>query len=31
MSRLLIVTADDLGLTDGVCRAVHRAHVYGIV
>ena len=31
MSRLLIVTADDLGLTDGVCRAVHRAHVDGIV
>jgi predicted glycoside hydrolase/deacetylase ChbG (UPF0249 family) len=31
MSRLLVVTADDLGLTDGVCRAVHRAHVDGIV
>ena len=31
MSRLLVVTADDLGLTDGVCRAVHRAHVHGIV
>ena len=31
MSRLLVVTADDLGLTDGVCRAVHRGHVEGIV
>lgn len=31
MSRLLVVTADDLGLSDGVCRAVHRAHVDGIV
>jgi predicted glycoside hydrolase/deacetylase ChbG (UPF0249 family) len=31
MSRLLIVSADDLGLTDGVCRAVHRGHVDGIV
>ncbi|WP_448629518.1 ChbG/HpnK family deacetylase [Cellulomonas soli] len=31
MSRLLVVTADDLGLTDGVCRAVHRAHVDGVV
>lgn len=31
MTRRLIVTADDLGLTDGVCHAVHRAHVDGIV
>ena len=29
--RLLIVTADDLGLTDGVNRAVRRAHADGIV
>jgi len=28
---LLVVTADDLDLTDGVCRAVHRGHVEGIV
>ncbi|MCU1432696.1 MAG: hypothetical protein JWP95_1801 [Actinotalea sp.] len=31
MTRLLIVTADDLGLTDGVCRAVRRGHLEGIV
>ncbi|MFI2753060.1 ChbG/HpnK family deacetylase [Cellulomonas sp. P22] len=31
MSRLLIVTADDLGLTAGVNRAVQRAHLEGIV
>ena len=31
MSRLLIVTADDLGLTAGVCRAVRRGHLEGIV
>ena len=31
MNRLLVITADDLGLTAGVCRAVHRAHVDGIV
>ncbi|NMR19429.1 ChbG/HpnK family deacetylase [Cellulomonas fimi] len=31
MSGLLVVTADDLGLTDGVCRAVHAAHTGGIV
>lgn len=31
MSRLLIVTADDLGLTAGVNRAVRRAHLDGIV
>lgn len=31
MTRLLIVTADDLGLTDGVGRAIHRGHVDGIV
>ena len=27
--RLLVVSADDLGLTDGVCRAVLRAHATG--
>ena len=33
MSRLLVVNADDLGLTAGVCRAVGRAHaeVFGDV
>lgn len=31
MSRLLIVTADDLGLTSGVNRAVRRAHLDGVV
>jgi len=31
MTRLLIVTADDLGLTAGVNRAVRRAHLEGIV
>jgi len=31
MTRLLIVTADDLGLTEGVGRAIHRGHVEGIV
>jgi predicted glycoside hydrolase/deacetylase ChbG (UPF0249 family) len=30
-SRLLIVNADDFGLTDGVCRAILRAHNEGIV
>lgn len=31
MNRLLVVTADDLGLTAGVNAAVRRAHVEGIV
>lgn len=31
MTRLLIVTADDLGLTEAVGRAIHRGHVDGIV
>jgi predicted glycoside hydrolase/deacetylase ChbG (UPF0249 family) len=31
MSRLLVVNADDLGLTPGVCRAVQRAHADGVV
>jgi predicted glycoside hydrolase/deacetylase ChbG (UPF0249 family) len=31
VTRLLIVSADDLGLTDGVCRAVLRAHRDGVV
>jgi len=31
MSRLLIVNADDFGLTAGVCRAIVRAHREGIV
>ena len=31
MSRLLVVNADDMGLTPGVCRAVHRAHTDGVV
>jgi predicted glycoside hydrolase/deacetylase ChbG (UPF0249 family) len=29
--RLLIVNADDFGLTDGVCRAILKAHTEGIV
>lgn len=31
MTRVLVVTADDLGLTAGGCRAVQRAHTDGIV
>jgi predicted glycoside hydrolase/deacetylase ChbG (UPF0249 family) len=31
MTRLLVVTADDLGLTDGVNRAVRDAHLDGVV
>lgn len=31
MTGLLIVSADDLGLTDGVCRAVLRGHLDGVV
>jgi predicted glycoside hydrolase/deacetylase ChbG (UPF0249 family) len=31
MTRLLIVNADDYGLTPGVCRAIVRAHHEGIV
>ena len=31
MSRLLVVNADDMGLTAGVCRAVRRAHGEGVV
>ena len=31
MSRLLVVNADDVGLTAGVCRAVHRGATEGIV
>jgi predicted glycoside hydrolase/deacetylase ChbG (UPF0249 family) len=31
LTRLLIVNADDYGLTDGVCRAIVRAHQDGIV
>ncbi|HEX2384429.1 MAG TPA: ChbG/HpnK family deacetylase [Acidimicrobiales bacterium] len=31
MTRLLIVNADDFGLTAGVCRAIVRAHHEGIV
>jgi predicted glycoside hydrolase/deacetylase ChbG (UPF0249 family) len=31
MTRLLIVNADDYGLTAGVCRAIVRAHQDGIV
>jgi predicted glycoside hydrolase/deacetylase ChbG (UPF0249 family) len=30
-ARLLIVNADDFGLTEGVCRAILRAHTDGIV
>ena len=29
--RLLIVNADDFGLTDGVCRAIVRGHRHGII
>jgi predicted glycoside hydrolase/deacetylase ChbG (UPF0249 family) len=31
VSRLLVVNADDMGLTPGICRAVRRAHSDGIV
>jgi predicted glycoside hydrolase/deacetylase ChbG (UPF0249 family) len=31
VTRLLVINADDLGLTPGVCRAVRRAHSDGIV
>jgi predicted glycoside hydrolase/deacetylase ChbG (UPF0249 family) len=31
VTALLVVSADDLGLTDGVCRAVLQAHLAGIV
>jgi predicted glycoside hydrolase/deacetylase ChbG (UPF0249 family) len=31
VSRLLVVNADDMGLTPGVCRAVRRAHDDGVV
>ena len=31
MSRLLVVNADDMGLTAGVCRAVRRGHADGVV
>jgi predicted glycoside hydrolase/deacetylase ChbG (UPF0249 family) len=31
VSRLLVVNADDMGLTPGVCRAVHRGHTAGVV
>jgi predicted glycoside hydrolase/deacetylase ChbG (UPF0249 family) len=31
MTRLLVVNADDMGLTPGVCRAVHRGHTHGVV
>jgi predicted glycoside hydrolase/deacetylase ChbG (UPF0249 family) len=31
VTRLLVVTADDLGLTDGVTRAVRDAHLEGVV
>jgi predicted glycoside hydrolase/deacetylase ChbG (UPF0249 family) len=31
MTRLLVVTADDLGLTEGVNRAVREAHLGGVV
>ncbi|TFV92799.1 ChbG/HpnK family deacetylase [Blastococcus sp. CT_GayMR20] len=31
MTRLLVINADDMGLTRGVCRAVARAHEGGIV
>ena len=31
MTGLLIVSADDLGLTDGVCRAVLRGHEDGVI
>lgn len=31
MTRLLVVNADDMGLSPGVCRAVQRAHAQGVV
>jgi hopanoid biosynthesis associated protein HpnK len=31
VTRLLVVNADDMGLTPGVCRAVQRAHSDGVV
>jgi predicted glycoside hydrolase/deacetylase ChbG (UPF0249 family) len=31
VSRLLVVNADDMGLTPGICRAVRRAHDEGVV
>jgi chitin disaccharide deacetylase len=31
VTRLLVVNADDMGLTPGVCRAVERAHSDGVV
>jgi predicted glycoside hydrolase/deacetylase ChbG (UPF0249 family) len=31
VSRLLVINADDMGLTPGVCRAVQRAHSDGVV
>ena len=31
MTRLLVVNADDMGLTPGVCRAVRRGHTVGVV
>ena len=31
MTRLLVINADDMGLTPGVCRAVERAHADGVV
>jgi predicted glycoside hydrolase/deacetylase ChbG (UPF0249 family) len=31
VSRLLVVNADDMGLTPGICRAVGRAHAEGVV
>jgi predicted glycoside hydrolase/deacetylase ChbG (UPF0249 family) len=31
MTRLLVVNADDMGLTPGICRAVHRGHTDGVV
>jgi predicted glycoside hydrolase/deacetylase ChbG (UPF0249 family) len=31
VTRLLVVNADDMGLTPGVCRAVQRAHADGVV
>jgi predicted glycoside hydrolase/deacetylase ChbG (UPF0249 family) len=31
MSPLLVVNADDMGLTPGVCRAVHRGHADGVI
>jgi predicted glycoside hydrolase/deacetylase ChbG (UPF0249 family) len=31
VTRLLVINADDMGLTPGVCRAVARAHTSGVV